>query len=153
MFTLSGCGDVTAPTPGSKPATEVYAASLGVDITQMTKKSDDLYVQDLVVGTGADVTAGHVLGVTYTGWFTNATQFDSNVGGTPLSFTLGAGQVILGWDLGLPGMKVGGKRRLVIGSDLAYGSGGAGCDPNRTPRCVIPPNSTLVFDVQVLSSR
>lgn len=138
--------DSTDPgSTASNPATETFAQSLGVNISQMTKVSDALYIQDLVVGTGAVATSGKSLQVTYTGWLANGTQFDSNVGKAAFTFTLGAHAVIDGWDLGIVGMKVGGKRRLVIGSALAYGPGGNGP--------AIPPNSTLVFDVQLLSAQ
>ena len=126
----------------SDPATETYAPTLGVNIAQMTKISNALYYQDLIVGTGVTAASGKSLSVNYTGWLVDGTQFDTSIGKAPISFTLGVGTVIPGWDLGLLGMRVGGKRRLVIGSDLAYGSGGFG---------VIRPNSTLVFDVQLLS--
>lgn len=103
---------------------------------------------DLRVGTGTEATAGKVLTVNYTGWLYDATktdlkglQFETSVGGTPFSFTLGIGQVIAGWDQGLPGMKVGGARRLVIPSSLAYGSIRSG---------PIPPFATLVFEVDLL---
>jgi FKBP-type peptidyl-prolyl cis-trans isomerase FkpA len=138
------CGDSTAPGAPSNPATETYATSLGVNISQMTKVSDNLYSQDLVVGTGTTAVNGKNLGVTYTGWFVNGTQFETNVGGQPFTFVLGFGNVIEGWDKGLVGMKVGGKRRLVIGSALGYGVSGRGS---------IPPNTTLVFDVQLLSAQ
>ena len=105
---------------------------------------------DLVVGTGATATTGNRVTVNYTGWLydTNAaqnkgTQFDTTTGKTPFSFTLGAGQVIKGWDQGVVGMKVGGQRRLIIPPDLGYGSTGAGG--------VIPGNATLVFDVTLVS--
>ena len=141
---ISACGkDATLDIP-SNPAVEVYAASLGVNIAGMTKKSDALYVQDVVVGTGADAVAGKTLRMTYSGFLINGTKFDSNVGGAAFSFQLGAGQVISGWDLGIQGMKVGGKRKIVIGSALGYG---------RTGQGPIPPNATLVFDVEVLSSQ
>jgi FKBP-type peptidyl-prolyl cis-trans isomerase len=125
----------------STPATDVFAAKLGVNIAQMTRKSDALFIQDLVVGTGAEATTGKTVNMRYTGWFTNGTQFDSNVGGSPFSVQLGAGRVIAGWDQGIVGMKVGGKRRLVIGSPLAYGTTGF---------LDIPPNVTLVFDVELV---
>ncbi len=98
---------------------------------------------DVVVGTGDEARSGAKVSVHYTGWLTNGTKFDSSVDrGQPFTFNLGAGQVIKGWDLGVAGMKVGGKRRLSIPSELGYGSRGAGG--------VIPPNARLIFDVELL---
>src|SRR5262245_15852268 len=104
---------------------------------------------DLLVGTGADALTGSTVTVNYTGWLYDATktdnkglQFDSSIGRTPFQFTLGTGQVIQGWDRGIPGMKVGGRRRLTIPPSLAYGSTRSG---------PIPPNATLVFDVELVS--
>ena len=143
IASLAGCGSDSTVVPdpgGTDPATTTYAASLGVNISAMTKLSNALYIQDLATGTGSGAAAkGHGLTVTYTGWLANGTQFDSNVGKTPFTFTLGVGQVIQGWDQGIVGMKIGGTRRLVIGSALAYGTQG------RPP--AIPSNSTLVFTV------
>ena len=103
---------------------------------------------DLVVGTGAEAVTGSVLTVNYTGWLYNASQrdqkglqFSSSVGGTAFTFTLGAGEVISGWDQGVPGMKVGGLRRLVLPPSLGYGASRNG---------PIPPNTTLVFEVELL---
>ena len=128
----------------SNPATETYAASLGVNIAQMTRLSNDLFVQDLTVGTGTQVTPGKQLTVNYTGWLVNGNQFDTSIGKAPFTFTLQGAQVIAGWDLGIVGMRAGGKRRLVIGSNLAYGPSGVG---------TIPGNATLVFDVTVVSTQ
>ena len=135
-------GDSTAP--GSNPATETFAPSLGVDIAAMTKKSDALYVQDQVVGAGPVVANGQQLTVVYTGWLADGTQFDSDVGKPLITFPLGEHAVIDGWDQGIAGMRVGGKRLLVIGSSLAYGAAG---------RPGIPPNATLVFTVQIASAQ
>ena len=139
LVLLSACGSSTSPSKPSDPAAETYAASLGVNIAQMTRLSDALYILDKVVGTGTAATAGRTITVTYTGWLVNGTKFGS---GTLDPFALGTGFVIPGWDQGIVGMRVGGTRRLVIGSALAYGSEGNG---------PIPPNSTLVFDVQLTS--
>jgi FKBP-type peptidyl-prolyl cis-trans isomerase FkpA len=105
---------------------------------------------DLVVGTGAEASAGRIVVVNYTGWLYDSDapnqkgqQFDTTSGRGPFTFVLGAGGVIRGWDQGVSGMKVGGQRRLVIPPDLAYGSTGAG-------NGVIPPNATLVFDIELL---
>jgi FKBP-type peptidyl-prolyl cis-trans isomerase len=103
----------------------------------------ELQIEDQVVGTGDEAVAGKQVRVHYTGTFEDGRTFDSSVPrGEPFQFRLGAGQVIKGWDQGVAGMKVGGKRRLVIPSDLAYGSRGAGG--------VIPPDTTLVFEVELL---
>ena len=102
-----------------------------------------LVIEDLVAGTGATAAAGDTVSVHYVGTFTNGTVFDSSYSrNQPFAFRVGAGQVIAGWDQGVPGMKVGGKRRLTIPPSLAYGSTGAG---------PIPPNSTLVFEIELLS--
>jgi FKBP-type peptidyl-prolyl cis-trans isomerase len=101
---------------------------------------------DREVGTGDVAVAGKTASVHYTGWLENGKKFDSSVDrGQPFSFPLGAGRVIKGWDEGVQGMKVGGKRKLTIPSDLGYGSRGAGG--------VIPANATLIFDVELLGVR
>ena len=105
--------------------------------------ADGLKYWDTKVGTGTTATAGHKVKVHYTGWLTNGKKFDSSVDrNEPFEFPLGAGRVIKGWDEGVAGMKVGGKRRLEIPPALGYGSQGAGG--------VIPPNATLLFDVELL---
>jgi FKBP-type peptidyl-prolyl cis-trans isomerase len=106
----------------------------------------ELIIEDLVAGTGDTATAGQTVVVHYTGWLTNGTKFDSSVDrNDPFDFKLGAGRVIAGWDQGVAGMKVGGKRKLTIPPQLGYGERGAGG--------VIPPNATLVFDVELLAVR
>jgi FKBP-type peptidyl-prolyl cis-trans isomerase len=112
----------------------------------LTTTASGLQFHDTVVGQGAAAGPGQTVQVHYTGWLTNGTKFDSSVDrGQPFEFVLGAGQVIRGWDEGVAGMHVGGKRRLVIPPNLAYG--------NQAMAGVIPPNSTLVFDVQLLGIR
>ena len=113
---------------------------------QNNQQSDmGLQIQTTQQGTGAAVKAGDTVSVKYTGKLTDGTVFDSTDkhGGAPFSFTVGAGQVIAGWDQGLIGMKVGEKRTLTIPGDLAYGAQGI---PG-----VIPPNATLVFDIELVS--
>ena len=102
-----------------------------------------LIIDDLVAGDGAVAAAGQSVTVHYTGWLTNGTKFDSSKDrGDPFVFDLGEGNVIKGWDEGVQGMKVGGKRKLTIPPALGYGARGAGG--------VIPPNATLVFEVELL---
>jgi FKBP-type peptidyl-prolyl cis-trans isomerase len=113
----------------------------------------ELSKTDAVVGDGEEATAGKTVSVHYTGWLYDEAapehkgkKFDSSRDrGQPFDFTLGAGQVIKGWDQGVAGMKVGGQRTLIIPPDLGYGARGAGG--------VIPPNATLVFDVELLGVR
>lgn len=114
----------------------------------MITTSSGLQYEDTTLGTGAEAHAGALVHVHYTGWlFANGSagaKFDSSKDrGTPFSFPLGAGHVIKGWDEGVQGMKVGGVRRLVIPAQLGYGARGAGG--------VIPPNATLLFEVELLS--
>lgn len=107
------------------------------------KTASGLEYWDIKVGTGAEAKPGHKVKVDYTGWLTNGKKFDSSVGKRPFEFMLGASQVIKGWDEGVAGMKVGGKRQLKIPAELGYGKRGAGG--------VIPPDAALIFDVQLLS--
>ena len=119
--------------------------SMAEGTQEVTTPSGLKYV-DQVVGTGEVAVAGKTVNVHYTGWLENGKKFDSSVDrGQPFSFPLGAGRVIKGWDEGVQGMKIGGKRKLTIPSDLGYGPRGAGG--------VIPPNATLIFDVELLGVR
>ena len=123
LLTLTACGggdSATAPTGGGT-----------------------LVIEDLVVGTGATAAVGDTVSVHYVGTLTNGTRFDSSYDrGQPYAFRIGAGQVIAGWEQGVPGMKVGGKRRLTIPPSLGYGSQAYG---------PIPANSTLIFDIELVS--
>ena len=108
-----------------------------------TTLENGLTIEDLTEGSGAPACAGQVVSVHYTGWLTDGQQFDSSIPrGEPFSFPLGAGHVIRGWDEGVQGMKPGGRRKLTIPPQLGYGARGAGG--------VIPPNATLVFEVELL---
>ena len=103
----------------------------------------ELIIEDIIVGQGAEAVKHSIITVNYTGWLEDGTKFDSslNPGRTPFRFTVGAGQVIKGWDEGLMGMKVGGKRKLTIPPELGYGSRDNG---------PIPANSTLIFEIDLL---
>ena len=129
--TATPTSPLSAPTGGGGPA------------STLIKMENGLQVQDLKVGTGPEAKTGFAVAVNYLGTLENGTKFDSSYDrGQPFQFVLGAGQVIKGWDIGVVGMKVGGKRKLVIPPALAYGEKGIG---------PIPPNSTLVFEVELLA--
>jgi FKBP-type peptidyl-prolyl cis-trans isomerase len=123
----------TATTPTPTPGTEITTAS-------------GLKIQEQVVGTGAEAVQGKTVSVHYTGWLTDGTQFDSSRdSGRPIEFPLGTPGIVQGWNEGIAGMKVGGKRRLTIPPALGYGAAG------RPP--VIPPNATMVFEVELVGVR
>ena len=105
--------------------------------------SGELIIEDIIVGQGAEAVKHSIITVNYSGWLEDGTKFDSslNPGREPLRFTLGAGQMIQGFDQGIVGMKVGGKRKLTIPPNLGYGSQDKG---------IIPPNSTLIFELDLL---
>lgn len=151
LATFPACGGSSTETQTTEAAAATTSGSAdtttgGTGLSSITA----LQTTDLKEGTGAVATAGRPVSVHYTGWLysetgtdNKGTKFDSSVDrGQPFQFGLGAGQVIPGWDQGVAGMKVGGQRRLVIPPALGYGSRGAGG--------VIPPNATLVFDVELL---
>lgn len=117
---------------------------VGFDVARtLARMTTELKIEELAPGTGTEATAGKQVSVHYTGWLTDGTKFDSSVDrGKPFSFRLGAGEVIKGWDMGVQGMKVGQKRKLTIPGSLAYGDRGF---PG-----AIPPNATLVFEVELL---
>ncbi len=136
VFFISACAK-----KGTQAADASGAAASSAGATVTT--ASGLQYVILNPGNGPEAKAGENVTVHYTGWLTDGTKFDSSLDrGQPFSFALGAGQVIKGWDEGVAGMKVGEKRKLIIPSNLGYGPQGAGN--------VIPPNSTLVFEVQLL---
>lgn len=149
VLVAAACGGGSGGSEGgsARPADSAFgdcSAAAHYDSTAMQSTSDGLQFQDFVAGNGPAAAAGDSLEVHYTGCLTNGKKFDSSLDrGVPFPFVLGTGSVIPGWDEGLKGMRPGGKRRLVIPPDLAYGPRGAGA--------VIPPNATLIFDVQLVS--
>jgi FKBP-type peptidyl-prolyl cis-trans isomerase len=146
LISLVGCSSAPpASTPKATISEQPTAAPESAPASSPGKTADvtELKIEDLVVGKGAVAKSGKTVTVNYTGWLTDGTKFDSSLdSGTPFAFALGQGQVIKGWDQGVAGMKVGGKRRLTIPPALGYGAEGAGG--------VIPPNATLVFEVDLL---
>jgi FKBP-type peptidyl-prolyl cis-trans isomerase FkpA len=155
---LSGCTldtvrskplDAQAKSPGGSnvgsPEQVTYNPVLNVDLAMMARSSTGLYWKDLVVGDGAEAVAGSTVAADYTGWLPDGRQFGSKNAGKPYSFKLGRGRVIAGWDEGLAGMRVGGRRLLVIPPALGYGASGAGA--------LIPGNATLVFEVELVDVR
>ena len=145
---LTACGDQAAkrnnpPPPEAVPVAAVpiesttFAPALAVNLAASTKTPSGLYYRDLTVGTGAEAIAGKQLSVKYAGRLADGTQFDAGT----YEFRIGAREAIDGWDVGIAGMKVGGKRQLIIPHTLGYGAAGRG---------PIPPYAVMVFDVELL---
>lgn len=138
---VASCGDGTGP----DIAHTTFASALSVDLPTMTQTASGLYYKDLTVGNGALVATGQQVSIHYTGNLPSGTLFDANTAANvPLTFQLGAGQVIRGFDEGVGGMRVGGRRQVIIPPDLGYGS-----------RAVsgIPANSILVFTIEVVGAQ
>lgn len=149
---LFRCGQKQDAQPGAEDSTEqqqMESAAPGsnqmpAQMGNMTTTASGLQYAEITAGNGDVAKEGNIVSVHYTGWFTDGKKFDSSLDrGKPFQFTLGKGQVIKGWDEGVVGMKTGGKRQLVIPPQLAYGERGY---PN-----AIPPNATLVFEVELLN--
>jgi FKBP-type peptidyl-prolyl cis-trans isomerase len=135
---------LSAQTPAKKPAHSMAHAGGPTKVTgEGVTTPSGLQYWDIKVGTGEEAKSGSHVKVHYTGWLTSGKKFDSSVGSAPFDFTLGQGEVIKGWDEGVTGMKVGGRRQLKIPPKLAYGEDG------HPPQ--IPPNSTLIFDVALMA--
>jgi FKBP-type peptidyl-prolyl cis-trans isomerase FkpA len=142
LLALAGC----RPHRERGAAAGGFSAELGIDTTALTKAASGLRYVDVKKGEGEEAATGRTATVHYTGWLPNGKKFDSSRDrNEPFSFTIGAQQVIAGWDEGVAGMRIGGRRKLVIPPELGYGAPGAPPD--------IPPNSTLVFDVELLDVR
>ena len=142
LLGISACASGGAP-PARPIQSIPFAASLDIDFSRMTKTPSGLYYRDIVVGTGPVIHGTVDVKVHYTGWLSNGVKFDSNADDdVPLTVPLGRGRAIKGWDIGLEGMRVGGRRQLVIPPELGYGSNRSG---------MIPPDATLVFDLKVVS--
>lgn len=130
-----------------KPAAPAAAPKAAAKESKVVKTASGLQYEVLKEGSGDVAKAGQLVSVHYTGTLTDGSKFDSSVDrGTPFQFPLGAGRVIKGWDEGVAGMKIGEKRKLTIPAELGYGARG-------TPGGPIPPNATLLFDVELISVR
>lgn len=128
-----------------KPAQDPSLVNSSKPVSSPTNNMvTELKIEDLKMGTGAEVKSGDTIAINYKGTLLDGTQFDSSYDrGQPFETKIGVGMVIEGWDVGVVGMKVGGKRRLTIPSDMAYGPQGVGT--------IIPPNSPLIFELELLS--
>lgn len=148
LVSLTACAAQPAeapqePAPAEQPAAETPAAPETPAPTVDPATVTELKVEEIKAGDGAEAKSGDTVSVHYTGWLADGTKFESSLdSGQPIQFALGQGQVIPGWDQGVTGMKVGEKRRLIIPPDMAYGESGSG---------PIPPNSVLIFDVELVS--
>lgn len=141
---IFACSQKDSTTVETKKEGDVQMNTAGSD--RMVKTSSGLQYEDIVGGSGASPSPGKKVTVHYTGWLVDGKKFDSSVDrNEPFVFQIGVGQVIPGWDEGVMTMKIGGKRKLIIPSNLGYGANGAGG--------VIPPNATLVFEVVLLDIR
>src|SRR5271155_5245637 len=141
---LSACASGGSAPPVTRPMESIpFASSLDVHLERMTKTLSGLYYRDIEIGSGSIVKGKEEVKVHYTGWLTNGVKFDSNSeSAQPIAIPLGRGKAIKGWDEGLVGMRVGGRRQLVIPPALGYGSERTGA---------IPADAVLVFDIRIVS--
>jgi FKBP-type peptidyl-prolyl cis-trans isomerase FkpA len=142
LLAVVGCGPADSPRASDPPE---LAPALSVPADSLVMTPAGLWTYDRAEGEGAPAEPGDLVTVHYTGWLTTGARFDGSTPQRPFSFTLGAGEVISGWDEGVAGMRPGGSRILVIPPQHAYGERGVGV--------LIPPNSTLVFEVELLEAR
>jgi FKBP-type peptidyl-prolyl cis-trans isomerase len=143
IYFLSGKTQAKQDLATTAPQDTIDATASPIASGSAKTKMEELKIEDIKVGTGAEAVSGKKITVNYSGTLTDGTKFDSSYDrGEPFSFNLGAGEVIQGWDKGFAGMKIGGKRKLTIPSEMGYGANGAGG--------VIPPNATLIFEVELL---
>jgi peptidylprolyl isomerase len=140
--TREAAGPAPALRTSGQPDELTYAPALGVQLDRMTRTATGLYFQDLLAGNGPVAAPGTAVWVNYAGWLADGTLFDRSEEGRPLGVRLGQGHLIPGWEEGVAGMRVGGRRLLVIPPALAYG--------RESPAPSIPPNATLVFDIQLV---
>jgi len=142
---LAACagGARAGPLPPSDPAELQFASELGIDLADFELTSSGLYVQDLSVGTGPTARRTSRVWIYYVGWLPDGTVFDGQLEGDPFHARLGGNEVIRGWNEGIQGMRVGGRRRLVVRPGLGYGSRGRGS---------VPPGATLIFELQLIDT-
>ena len=140
---ISGCASGGAGSGSADPTQLTFAPELGVVLDQMTLTDEGLYYHDLALGTGQEADRNDRVRIHYAGFLPDGTPFDSSIAaGEPIQFVLGMREVVRGWEVGVRGMKEGGRRLLVIPPDLGYGSRGLSG--------VVPGNATLVFEIQLL---
>lgn len=141
---LGGCASGPPIGPAPDPTSLAYVDELEVDFSQMEQTSSGLWIQELTVGVGSTASRGDRVWIHFVGFLPDGTPIDSSLGGDPFTFELGSSAVIRGWNEGVLGMKVGGRRRFVIRPGLAYGRNGR--------RGVVPPQSVLVFEIQLVDA-
>ena len=142
VIVAGGCATTAGPPPD--PALLTYAPDTGVDLSRMEETSSGLYIEDIEEGVGKNAMRGDRIRIHFISWLPDGTLVDSTLAGEAYHFELGSDEVIRGWNQGVIGMKVGGRRRLVIRPGLAYGARG------RSPR--VPPNAVLVFEIQLIDA-
>lgn len=141
---LASCGGGAWQGTGADPAQVRFAPELEVDLAAMQETPSGLYLQDLSEGVGAVARRNSLVTVHYVTFLADGSVVDGSLGGEPFTFRLGESEVIRGWNQGIPGMKVGGRRKLVVRPGLAYGGRGT---------ANVPPDATLVFELQLLDVR